>query len=321
MEYNKNEFRKNLELENNINEFISYCRFQKNLDFKTLKAYSIDLRQYNKFVAFNNNSRNFLEKECIKEYLVVLNQFKPKTIKRKIASLKTFYSFMEFDDIIDFNPLRKMKIQITENKVLPSILSEVEVTKVIDYVHSLKNMGSTYLQKYILSRNVILFELLFITGARVSEICNLKITSININSSEILIFGKGRRERVIHFCNEEILKLITEYISKYNSLIIDSGGYLFVNRMGNGISSNSVRSVVNSIGVSVGLNKPITPHIFRHTLASLLLENDVDIKYIQSILGHSSISTTQIYTHVNLKRRRQIIEQRHPRNSIILNKR
>ena len=171
---------------------------------------------------------------------------------------------------------------------------------------------TTY-QKQIYLRNIAVLELLFASGMRVSELCSLKIDDINLVNGEIRIWGKGSKERIVTIANPDVLKIIREYqlnLNRQNKSI----DYLFINRKGNRLSEQSVRIIINKYTKIANINKHLTPHMFRHSFATLLLEEDVDIRYIQQILGHSSITTTQIYTHVSTKKQNDILTIKHPRN-------
>jgi integrase/recombinase XerD len=139
---------------------------------------------------------------------------------------------------------------------------------------------------------------------------------INVESGEITIKGKGNKERIIQVCNEETIIILKQYRNSYLEKIRKSGGFFLVNRLGNMLSDQSIRNIVKSVSVKAEIQSNVTPHQFRHTFATLLLEKDVDIKYIQGLLGHSSILTTQIYTHVNREKQKQILSTKHPRGDI-----
>lgn len=159
-------------------------------------------------------------------------------------------------------------------------------------------------------------ELLFATGMRVSELCSLGPTSIDLINGVIKIYGKGSKERIIQISNPAVLSAVCAYNNVFSPLIQDTG-WFFVNRLGNQLSAQSVRNVINAYTELAGIEQHITPHMFRHSFATLLLEEDVDIRYIQQLLGHSSITTTQIYTHVTSKKQRDILATKHPRNKIM----
>ena len=156
---------------------------------------------------------------------------------------------------------------------------------------------------------------MFATGARVGEISSIKPTDINLANGQVKLFGKGSRERIISIKNAEVIKSLTAYIDIYADRI-NKSGYLFVNKLGQRFTEQSIRNMINNYATQCGVSIHITPHMFRHSFATLLLEEDVDIRYIQKMLGHSSITTTQIYTHVSLSKQSEILKNKHPRNKI-----
>ena len=304
-------------IQTEITDFINHCKYEKNLSEKTIKAYSIDLAQFKKFLLEKNHPTEITQitKSEIRAYLEVISPLKPKSIKRKIATLKAMFNFLEFDDRILVNPFRKMRIKIHEEKKLPKVMDIKDINKIFKSAYrknsSIPNENSFLYTSSI--RDIAVIELLFATGARVSEIANLKAENIDINSGAIIIKGKGNKERILQICNTETLEILKRYQRIFRNEIHNSGGNFLINRLGKKLSDQSIRGIVNNLASEAKIKKHITPHVFRHTLATLLLEKDVDIKYIQSILGHSSIMTTQIYTHVNRKKQRQILRTKHPR--------
>ncbi len=304
-------------IQNNFKEFINHCKYEKNLSEKTIKAYSIDITQFIKFLIEKEHSLDIdkITKVEIREYLEEISFLKPKSIKRKIATMKAMFNFFEFEDKILINPFRKMRIKIQENKTLPKVMEIRDVNAIFKLAYfkynSCKDLNAySYFESL---RNVVVIELLFATGGRVSEIANLKKEDMDFYSGTVSIKGKGNKERNIQICNKETLKILKEYYKTFKIKIQNSGGFFLINRLGNKLSDQSIRGIVKILSKEAKIQKHITPHVFRHTLATLLLEKDVDIKYIQSILGHSSIMTTQIYTHVNRKKQRQILTTKHPR--------
>lgn len=295
-----------------INDFFNHCRYEKNLSPKTLKAYEIDLRQFSLFL---NNTKTLLEisKHEIRNYLTSISLLKPRTIKRKAATIKVFFNYLEFEDLIQINPLRKMRIKIKEPQILFSVMDFVEIKKIFRAGYRLKTKDKSSFSYLTAVRNIVVIELLFATGARVSEIANLRKANLNLKTGNLTIKGKGNKERIIQICNTETLAIINEYYSLLEKNISASGGWLLVNRLNKKLSDQSIRHIVKNICLEAGLKRKITPHAFRHTFGTLLLEKNVDIRYIQAMLGHSSITTTQIYTHVNNKRQRQILAAKHPR--------
>lgn len=146
-----------------------------------------------------------------------------------------------------------------------------------------------------------------------SEISNLKANQIDLNSGQVIIKGKGDKERIIQICNRETITLLKKYKKFSINRITAAGDYFLVNRFNNKLSDQSIRNIVSIFSNTAKIKTHVTPHVFRHSFATLLLEKDVDIKYIQSMLGHSSIMTTQIYTHVNKEKQKQILRSKHPR--------
>ena len=298
-----------------VNDFLSHCQFEKNLNPKTLKAYRTDLIQFLNFISANNypDILDKLDKDILKCYLKWLAQFKPKTVKRKIAALRVFLNEMELEEAILINPLRKIRIRIKEPQLLPTVMNTYEIGKILSAVWKAKKSSQFDKKIYFqLVRNVAVIELLFATGIRVSELCNLRIDQIDLKTGTVKIYGKGNKERMVQVCNRETLESLNEYYTIFKDKIV-AKQFFFINRISRRLSEDSVRLMVRKIVVETGLSKKITPHTFRHSFATLLLEESVDIKYIQHLLGHSSITTTQIYTHVNMDKTKKILSMKHPR--------
>lgn len=299
--------------------FLFHCQFEKKLSDKTLKAYSTDLSQFLKFLGVGKLKRPVAEidKHVLKDFLHQYHAVKSKTLKRKVATLKAMFNFLEFEDEIAVSPFRKLKIKIKEPRVLPSVMSIPEVQKMMNVALAQKrnvtNKSSfAYFEKI---RDLAVLEVLFATGARVSELCHLKLQDLNLETGQVMIMGKGSRQRIIQVCHPDTLRTLRSYHT-HAQKHFRNAGYFFLNRFGNRLSDQSVRFMIGRYSLRAGINKKITPHTFRHTFATLLLEQNVDIKYIQSFLGHSSISTTQIYTHVNSAKQKEILATRHPRQFI-----
>lgn len=309
-----------LTLQDAINEFISHCRFEKNLSSKTLKAYRIDLAQFSSNIRIKTNQLDITQitKVELREFLVSLSHFKPKSAKRKLATVKAMFNYLEFEDKINVTPFRKLKIRIKEPKRLPKALNLSEVDSIFKAAYEMRrrNINCTEYSYFENLRNLVVIELLFATGARVSEIADLKDNKIDVSTGDITIRGKGDKERIIQVCNTETIQILGEYRALYGKKIDLSGGYFLTNRLNKKISDQSIRGIVKGLRAKANIESNITPHSFRHTVATSLLENEVDLSYIQTILGHSSISTTQIYAHVNRLKQKQILLAKHPRQSM-----
>lgn len=305
-----------------VAEFLLHCQFEKNLSDKTLKAYRIDLGQLVKLFTEKNLTLTLTEisKSELRAFLVSLSDLKPASVKRKMAAVKALFNYLEFDDKLLINPFRKMRLNIKEPKKLPKVMDIKEVSGMFRLAYSNKPVcGSAESYGHFeCLRNIVVIELLFATGARVSEIANLTTDCINLQTGGILIKGKGNKERAIQICNAESITVLKQYQRQYRSKIEAAGDFFLVNRFGKRLSDQSIRAIVKKLAIHSGIKKHVTPHMFRHSFATLLLEKDVDIKYIQSLLGHSSIMTTQIYTHVNRAKQTQILKSKHPRRDFMM---
>ena len=303
-------------LNNYITQYIEHCQYRKRLDYKTLKAYQIDLKQY---AGSCPSMKNALSKEVVDRYITNLHkQYKPKTVKRKIASLKAFFHYLEYQELIKENPFNKLDTRFREEKLLPKTIPFHSIQKFLSVLYEQKSLASSDYQLRCCVRDIAVIELLFATGMRISELCSLKPESIDLESGNILIYGKGAKERVIQIGNPEVISALLLY-QEYFEEDIAACGYFFVNKRKNKLSDQSVRFMIKRYAEIAGITQHITPHMFRHSFATLLLEQDVDIRYIQQMLGHSSISTTEIYTHVSNKKQKDILVNKHPRNFIKVN--
>lgn len=175
-------------------------------------------------------------------------------------------------------------------------------------------MKTEYAKKVAL-RNALILELLFATGMRISELCTLTTEQIDFNDYIIKIYGKGSKERLIQICNQNVQALLKRYKDAFECEIT-TNRFFFINRLGNRLSEQSVRNMITNYAIGAEVPLHITPHMFRHSFATLLLEEDVDIRYIQQMLGHSSITTTQIYTHTSINKQKNILSTKHPRNKL-----
>lgn len=298
------------------NDFLFHCEFERNLSPKTIKAYNIDLQQWIKF-SFQNIGNIHLEslnRDLIRSYLRFLSaNYKPKSTKRKIATLKAFFNYLEFENILQVSPFRKIKVAIKEGKTLPRTIELKNIKKIFKHVYALKARLAPNSYKYsVVVRDIAILELLFGTGVRVSEASSLQKKNIFYGNNTIKINGKGSKERIVPICGNEFKNILIEYSALF-ALDSRDEDYFFINRLGNRLSEQSIRFMIRKYACQTGIKETITPHMFRHSVATYLLENEVDLRYIQHLLGHSSIMTTQIYAHVNQKAHRKVIERRHPR--------
>lgn len=301
----------NLQL--HIVNYLSHCEHQKRLDSKTLKAYRIDLGQFSKSTGITDPidvSSNILE-----IYISTLHEkYKPKTVKRKIASLKAFFHYLEYREVVILNPFNKIQIKFREPTVLPKIIPLLTVESFLSTIYTCRRQAPTAYQRKNALRDAAIIELLFATGMRISELCSLKAGDISLSDRSLLIYGKGNKERRMQIGNDDVLHVLAEYHNTFHNKST-SNGVFFINQNQTPVSDQAVRRMINKYVSLAAIDLHITPHMFRHTFATSLLEADVDIRYIQEMSGHSSINITEIYTHVALSKQRDILTAKHPRKN------
>ena len=301
-----------IKLKQTMTDYFAYCEYQKKLNTKTIKAYTIDLEQLRQYT----ESESIPVKAEITVYITHLHKiYSPRTVKRKIASIRAFFNYLEFEEILDENPMKKIKTKFQIPQLLPRTISLTVIENILRIAYQELKQARTVYAKNTALRNVAMIELLFATGLRVSELCSIDVSYIDLVKGSILIMGKGAKERVLQIGNPEVLSILRRYAEE-NAPQIHEAGCFFVNRLLSRISEQSVRFLIKRLCVKAAIGQNITPHMFRHTFATLLLEEDVDIRYIQRMLGHSSILTTQIYTQVTVEKQRQILTLKHPRNRL-----
>lgn len=298
-------------LETIINYYLDFCQYQKRLDAKTMKAYRIDLKQF--FAQISSAAPVDITPNVLEKYIMSLHQtYKPKTVKRKIASVKALFHYMEYKSYIDVNPFNKIQIKFREPVILPKTIPLHTIERFLSTIYEQQTHAKTAYQKKNALRDAAVIEVLFATGMRISELCSLKAENVNLDDGIILIYGKGAKERRIQIGNPDVMRILEEYRREYQAEI-ESCGYFFVNQSGKVLSDQTVRRMIRKYSSMAAIDLHITPHMFRHTFATCLLEEDVDIRYIQEMLGHSSINITEIYTHVAMAKQRDILSTKHPR--------
>lgn len=305
-----------LVLHEQIKLYLDDCRYMKGLSEKTIKAYSIDLKQ---FKSFTKDIDEWFTKPTLEKYIKeTYIKYKPRSAKRKIACMKAFFHYLELEEILTENPFHKIKIKHKEPIILPKTIPLDTITKILHaaYEDTLNENCSDLYHKSTL-RNVAVIELLFSSGIRVNELCTLKKKNVDLKNRLIKVDGKGSRERYIYITNQSVITALKIY-QKHFIDDIERTDYFFINNRGTRLSEQSVRLMIKKYEDKIGLSMHITPHMFRHTIATLLLEEDVDIRYIQELLGHSSITTTQIYTHISMNAQKRVLARKHPRNKIRL---
>lgn len=296
-----------------ISEYIDFCQYQKRLNDKTLKAYQTDLKQFSEHLPVTSISQ--ISTDMLEGFVSMLHQsYKAKTSKRKIASIKAFFNYLEYKSLIEVNLMNKIHTKFREPATLPKIIPLHIIETFLSTMYAQRKLAKSDYQKKSILRDIAVIELLFSTGMRISELCSLKPADIDLQQKDILIYGKGAKERKIQIGNNDVVSILCEYQREFRTEI-NKCNYFFVNRLKKRMSEQSVREMINKYANLADIDLHITPHMFRHSFATYLLEADVDIRYIQQMLGHSSINITEIYTHVAMSKQKDILTTKHPRKN------
>ena len=293
-----------------IEDFSNFLKFEKNFSGNTLDAYMRDVRKLESFTIseLDNLSPQNITYENLQEYIYQLskNKISERSQARAISSIKAFFKFLLEDDYRTDNPaalLEGPKLGL----YLPDTLSEEDINRIIACIDNSTDIGK---------RNKCILEVLYGCGLRVSELIDLKISNINFKESYIMVEGKGEKTRLVPLANTTA-EFITSYIhtvrnkTKINKKYEDT---LFLNSRGTNMSRVIVFIIIKELTQKAGISKSISPHTFRHSFATHLLQNGADLRFIQEMLGHSSITTTQVYTHLKTEELRDVILNFHPRN-------
>ena len=303
---------KTVEIIQEMRKYLHVCEAQRELNDKTVKAYRIDISQ---FLDYLTTNQLLPDKIGINYYLDYLHEkYRQRTVKRKIASIKAFFNYLDYEEKIENNPFNRVRVRFQEEQLLPRNVSQETIEELLKYMYQQKvnNELSKWKRRLIL-RDICVIELLFMTGMRISELCELRHDSIDLSKGIVCVYGKGSKERIIPIGNTKVLQLVREYEEEFEKEIEEK---FFVNRYGEPLSTQTVRLMLQHYTEAAGIGQHITPHMIRHSFATLLLEKGVDIRIIQQLLGHASIVTTQIYTNVASEQKKKILETYHPRNQM-----
>lgn len=296
-----------------IPEFIQLVQSTKNLSEKTIVAYTSDLNDFNSFV-----KNHELSNESILQYiqeLTITRRLKDTTINRKLIVLKMFFEYLHSKNYIESNYFSSHQFKFKKEKRLPKTLAIKETSKLLSCVTEQYINANSDFEKWKTSRNLALIDILISTGIRIAEASNITINDIIGSERVILIHGKGRKQRLIYISCPETWNNITSWI-KIRKTRSTNTDMLFVNRYGKPISIHGIEYIYNSLKIQSGININSTPHYLRHTFATNLLANGADLRSVQEILGHSSVSTTEIYTEVTTKRKKQVLNKYNYRNKL-----
>ena len=289
-----------------LEDFKLYLEIERNLSPYTVKSYNSDLKDF--INRMGNGFCDFTYKN-IRVYLLEIQnrKYTKTTISRKIAAIKTFYRYLYREKLVKINPASNIKAP-KKNKNLPEFLTDTEVKLLMEQV-TLETLSGF--------RNRTIMEVLYATGMRNSELCGLNIENISFEEDEIKVFGKGGKERIV-LISKRAKDFLLKYIKETRPLLANGADTMlnspvFININGYRILQRSIHRIIKEAAKKAGLSGKVSPHTFRHTFATRLLEKGADLRVVQELLGHSSISNTQIYTHVSMERLRQTYLKAHPR--------
>ncbi len=293
--------------DSSFENFKNYLKLERGLSTNSIKSYEYDLNLFKNFIQSNKMSDTPFNcrSETVKNYLYNnLSNKKSRSQARSISAIKSYFNYLIFEGYIKKSPISDIESPKLEKK-LPEVLTELEIEKLIKSFDMQQNFGQ---------RNRTIIEVLYGTGIRVSELVNLKLSNIFFKENIIKIIGKGNKERFVplgRIASNEIKK----YLKIRDNSIIDSkfSDIVFLNRYGRGLTRSMIFKIISDSYKRIGLDKKISPHTLRHSFATHLLKNGADLRTIQIILGHESITTTEIYTHLDTYHLDEVLNKFHPR--------
>lgn len=298
---------------NKIPEFLAYVKLTKNLSERSLKAYEYDLEQFKNYL--NNKNITVVNNKILLEYVNELStKLKDKTIARKIITLKMYYRYLE-ENYNQQTPFNKLKFKFKTEKRLPKTLTTKEIKKLLLTLQNELEKAKTIYKIQETTRDIALIDLLISTGIRIGEAANIKTIDIINSERIILIHGKGRKQRLIYISCDETWKNLKNWLTIRKDLKSTTQN-IFINKYGDPISIHSIDAIFNKYKTLANINPNSTPHFLRHTFATNLLANGADIRSVQELLGHASIATTEIYTEVSYKRKKQVLNKYNMRNKL-----
>jgi len=281
-----------------LDKFFIYLEIEKNYSKHTSLNYRIDLEEFSKFLG--NISVEAVEYPDLRRFLAQLKarNLKPRTLARKLSSLRSFFKFLQREGVIKTNPA-KLIVTPKLDKPLPHFMSEQEALQVIEAPQSGKINSP---------RDKAIFEVLYSTGIRVSELVGLNVDDVDFIGNIIKVMGKGKKERMVPI-GDTALSAVKEYLDNRK---VDNK-FVFANKNGTRLGDRSVRNIINKYILEQAMSQHVTPHMFRHSFATHLLNHGADLRSVQELLGHVNLSTTQIYTHLTTDKLKKVYDQSHPR--------
>ncbi len=310
--------------------YLQICSKNKNLSRHTLKAYDIDMAQFMSCVGKNTLIEEITKTELKKFHNYLIEQeLAPSSIKRKLACIRAMFKWLELEEVIEINPFHKFRANIKSAKRLPKNVPANEINSMIVQaknelgLHKQALYSAVQLNQLIGSKKslnklttLVAVELMLCTGMRVGELSGITVNCVDIYERKIKIFGKGARERYVYLPDEELCELVHAYIQQRQITEPDNNNFL-VNSRGQPASTQFLRKLIKEVAEKAFTKQKVTPHMLRHSAACELLESGLDIRFVQRLLGHSSISTTEIYTHVNDRQLKDKVTQANVRGRVV----
>lgn len=285
-----------MNLEVCVSQFLAVCR-QKGLSPHSLRAYQTDLIAFTAYAGASIAAEQ-VEGKLVRNWINELLEFyHPRSIKRKLAVIRSLFSWMMDEEIIEISPFVKTKISIRQPKSLPKNVSQADISRIFLYLKQALNKDHSAFQKHNLLTMQLAFGLMLTTGIRVSELCSIKKSDIELDDLTIRVTGKGNRDRIVFIANDNIRSLVEGYTHWKEERLLHTEN-LLTTYSGKDVSPSFIRYHLKKIIKECMQGQRITPHMFRHTAATSLLESGVDLRHVQKLLGHSSINTTVLYVHV-----------------------
>jgi len=288
-----------------LKNFLNYIKHEKRYSSHTINAYQRDITQFQEYLVHIDVEINNAKYKEIRLWVAnLMHTNKPKTINRKISSLKSYYKFLLKKGVLKINPAINIS-NLKEAKQLPNFVSKKEIEIILSNFNKPKD--------YFEHRNQIIFEMLYNTGIRREELINIKEDDIDFNKQTITILGKGKKERIIplHILFLQQIKLYLSVVNQFKGN--NKRGFLFLDKNKHKMKPKSVYNIINKILDSCMSTDKKSPHVLRHTFATHLLNNGADLNSIKELLGHSSLASTQIYTHNSIEKLKEIHKQAHPK--------
>lgn len=294
-------------------KFILYLKVERNYSENTIVSYKSDLEQFENFLKAHDSELNFenADRNSIRHFLGNLTEsgLKGKTVSRKISTLKSFYKFLQIRKVVKKNPTILI-INPKIEKNLPKVFTSNEIEKLIEL--PTQQVFETDKEIFIALRDRLIFEIFYGTGMRVSELINLKVSSFRFGKETVKIFGKGSKDRIVPY-GKKVDEILRHFLEFRMSFLLCEAEFIFTNPKGKQISRQKVAQILKKYLSKITEREGISPHTFRHTFATHLLDAGADIKYIREFLGHESLSSTQIYTHTSIEKLKQTYKLAHPR--------